>query len=157
MLHGIERTSGRWEGIFFRGAAIYGVLLMLPLYATEWIMRLQGATPLAHPEFLYGFVGVTLCSQLIYWIIGGSPARYRALMPVAVLAKLSFFIPSMGLWCVGRISGPVPLAACMDGILACIFFAAWRQTRPPDRVHAINHRMAISGTRDGPNCAGGDK
>ena len=125
----VGHASGKWARVVFRGAAVYGALLVLPLYATEWILRRQGAVQLAHPEFLYGFVGVTLCSQLIYWTIGGAPARYRPLMPIAVLAKLSFFIPAMVLWWIARISGLVVFSACMDGILAILFYSAWHRTR----------------------------
>ena len=121
-------TPSRIPSRTFRWAAIYGLIVLLPLYLSEPVARRTGAAPFDHPELLYGSVGTAAAMQLIYWTIGSDPPRYRALMPIAVVAKLSFFIPVMLLALAGRVGGAtVPLAA-LDGVLAGLFLLAWRRT-----------------------------
>jgi hypothetical protein len=112
----------RW---LFRGAAIYGLILLLPLYFHETTAAAPAARLIA-PEFFYGFIGAAGSFQLIYWLIGGDPVRYRPLMPVAVIAKLSFWIPVAILWATGRTATSTFAITCGDLILAIAFFAAWR-------------------------------
>lgn len=45
-----ERAGARWVRLAYRAAAAYGLLLVLPLYATEWMLRRTGATLLPHPQ-----------------------------------------------------------------------------------------------------------
>ena len=112
----------------FRLSPIYGVLVLLPNYFVELAFPAFGQPAETHPEYLYGFVGAALVSQWLYWIIGGDPVRFRPLMPVAILAKLAFFVPVAILVAIGR-TQPVVLAfASVDGILAVLFYLAWRRT-----------------------------
>jgi hypothetical protein len=59
----------------FTISAIYGLIILLPLYFAEPMMAKAGG-PVSHPELLYGFVGAA-CFQLVYWTIGRDPLRYR--------------------------------------------------------------------------------
>jgi hypothetical protein len=118
----MTQNNARW---LFRGAAIYGLIVLLPLYFLEKSV----ATPqelLVHPEYYYGFIGTASAFQLIYWTIGADPGRYRALMPIAVVAKLSFWIPCALLWLAGRTGQSAFLFSCVDLLLAIGFFTAWR-------------------------------
>jgi hypothetical protein len=54
--------------------------------------------PITHPEHFYGFVGVALAWQFVFLLIGRDPARYRPLMPIAVLEKLAFGVPAVVLY-----------------------------------------------------------
>ncbi|MGJ3648392.1 hypothetical protein ACLB0R_07965 [Sphingomonas sp. GlSt437] len=109
----------------YRGAAIYGILVLLPVYFAE---RLAPADkPFTHPEMLYGFVGTALAMQLVYWTIGGDPIRYRALMPISVLAKLAFAVPCALLFAAGRLD-TLPFALSqIDTLFAGLFFVLWRR------------------------------
>jgi hypothetical protein len=112
----------RW---LFRGAAIYGLIVLLPLYFLER----QVAAPaelLDHPIYYYGFVGAAAAWQLVYWTIGNDPVRYRAFMPLAAVAKFGFWVPSLILWLNGR--APTSTFAVTNGdlILGIAFFLAWR-------------------------------
>ena len=79
----------------FRWAAIYGVIVLVPLYLTP--------LPKAGAEVFFGFVGLALVFQGVFWTIGSDPARYacadalcggreaglRRAVPVAVGQRLS--------------------------------------------------------------------
>jgi hypothetical protein len=121
---GIARA--RW---IYRIAAIYGIVVLAPLYFAEPMMA-QAGNPVTHPEMLYGFVGAALVFQLVYWTISGDPLRYRTLMPLSWLAKLSFAIPCAILFATDRLA-PLPFALSqVDTLLTILFFIAWRGTRP---------------------------
>ncbi len=105
----------------FRWAAIYGVIVLLPLYLTP--------LPPTMGETLLGFIGCALVFQAVFWIIGGDPARYRALMPAAVAEKMVFGIPALALFSHGYpVPPPVAVFAGIDVLLGIGFFLAWKRT-----------------------------
>ncbi|MDB5705222.1 MAG: hypothetical protein JWN66_2338 [Sphingomonas bacterium] len=118
------RTAGR----IFTIAAIYGVIILLPIYSAEPMMAKAGR-PVSHPELLYGFVGAALAFQLIYWSIGRDPLRYRPLMPIAVIAKLSFGVPTAILFVLGRVDAVTVTLSWIDLLIGACFLFAWRITR----------------------------
>ncbi|MEO5867731.1 MAG: hypothetical protein ABIS14_00095 [Sphingomonas sp.] len=119
------RTARR----IFTFAAIYGAIVLLPVYFSEPMLARAGRAE-THPEFLYGFVGAALAFQLVYAVIGRDPERFRPLMPVAVIAKLTFFVPCAILFGQARLGAATFGFACGDLLLAILFAAAWRITRP---------------------------
>jgi hypothetical protein len=121
----MNERHARW---LFRGAAIYGLILLLPLYFLEKTAAAPAAS-FDHPEYYYGFVSAAAAWQLVYWVIGGDPVRYRTLMPIGVIAKLGFWIPTVLLWLGGRT--PTSTFALTNGdlVLAIAFFVAWRSLR----------------------------
>src|SRR6476469_1968025 len=104
----------------YRGAAIYGAIVLTPLYL---IPPPAGA----RVEINLGFLGLALVFQGVFWIIGGDPLRYRALMPLAILEKLVFAIPALTLFALGRLEGVVAGFAAIDVLLAALFAVAWRK------------------------------
>jgi hypothetical protein len=112
----------RW---LFRGAAIYGLVILLPLYFLERQVAAPAAL-LDHPIYYYGFVGAAAAWQLVYWTIGSDPVRYRAFMPLSVIAKLGFWIPSLILWLNGRAPTSTFVVTNGDLILGIAFSFAWR-------------------------------
>ena len=109
----------------FRWAAIYGVIVLTPMYFAP--LPPQGA------EVFLGFVGLALVFQAMFWIIGGDPLRYRALMPVAVAEKLVFGLPALALFAQGYpLAPPVALFAAIDLLLGLGFLLAWRRTAARD-------------------------
>lgn len=111
----------KWVSLWFRGAAIYGLIVLLPQY-------LRAPQPGAE-AIAYGFVGTASVFQLAFWIIGGNPARYRALMPVGVLEKLVFGVPVAILYTQGRAPAALLPFALIDLLLGLGFFIAWRATQ----------------------------
>ena len=114
--------AARW---LFRGAAIYGLIILVPLYFLERQVAAPAAR-LDHPIYYYGFVGAAAAWQLVYWTIGDDPVAYRAFMPLAVVAKFGFWVPSLILWLNGR--APTSTFAVTNGdlVLGIAFFLAWR-------------------------------
>ena len=117
--------AARW---LFRGAAIYGLIILLPLYFLEHQVAAPAAL-LDHPIYYYGFIGAAAAWQLIYWTIGADPLRYRAFIPLGVIAKFSFWIPSLILWLNGRVPTSTFILTNGDLLLGIAFFFAWRTLR----------------------------
>ncbi|MEQ1641036.1 MAG: hypothetical protein ABL881_09520, partial [Novosphingobium sp.] len=96
-------------------------LVLTPLYLTP-LPPLMGET-------LLGFVGLALVFQGVFWVIGGDPQKYRALMPLAVAEKLVFGVPALALFAQGYpVALPVAAFAAVDLALGLGFFVAWRKT-----------------------------
>lgn len=111
----------RFPARMFRWAAIYGAVVLLPLYLAP--------LPTVGAETMLGFTGLALVFQAVFWIIGGDPARYRALMLPAVAEKLVFGIPALALFARGYpVPPPVAVFAGIDVALGLGFFIAWRKT-----------------------------
>ncbi|MBN8816085.1 MAG: hypothetical protein J0J06_11640 [Sphingomonas sp.] len=114
----------------FRGAAIYGLILLLPMYVLEKVAAAPDPA-FAHPEYYYGFVGAAAAWQLVYWVIGGDPVRYLAFMPLGVIAKFGFWVPTALLWLNGRTPTSTFILTNGDLILGIAFFIAWRTLKTP--------------------------
>ncbi len=114
----------------FRGAAIYGLVLLLPLYFLEKAVAAPDPA-FAHPEYYYGFVGAAGAWQLVYWVIGGDPVRYRPFMLLGVIAKLGFWLPTTLLWLNGRTPTATFILTNGDLILGLAFLFAWRRLKAP--------------------------
>lgn len=112
---------GVFPSRMFRWAAIYGAVVLLPMYLTP--LPPQGA------EVLLGFTGLALVFQAVFWVIGGDPVKYRALMLPAVGEKLVFGLPALALFARGYpVEPPVAGFAMIDVLLGIGFYLAWRRT-----------------------------
>ncbi len=116
-----RRHAPRWIGWWFRGGAAYGAVALI---ASAFAPPPEPAALLPH----YAFAGTALAFQIVFWIVGGDPVRYRPVMLAGVAEKLAFGIPALIL----AGSGRAPMAAIpfagIDLILGLGFLIAWRQT-----------------------------
>ena len=119
-------TFARWV---FRITGIYGVLVLTPLYFME--NRIGRDTPpeITHPEYYYGFIGVTLAWQIAFLVIGQDPVRYRPLMIPAILEKASFVIAAAVLFAQERIPVQLFAAGMVDLAWGVLFAVAYGRTR----------------------------
>jgi hypothetical protein len=115
----------------FTMAAIYGILVLAPQYFLEAQIGRDYPPPITHPEHFYGFVGVALAWQFAFLLIGRDPARYRPLMPIAVLEKLAFGVPAVVLYLQGRLHVHVLGAGLLDLVLGALFAISYVKTAPP--------------------------
>ena len=53
-----------WIGRLFWFAGIYGLLVLAPQYLMERHIGIDFPPEITHPEYFYGFVGVTLAWQV---------------------------------------------------------------------------------------------
>ncbi len=114
----------RWV---FSAAGVYGVISIAPLYFLEQEINRQDPPPITHPMFFYGFVGVTLAWQLLFFAIARQPTRLRPVIPFAVLGKLSFGIGALLLYRQNRLDHNDLWFGGIDLMLAVVFVVAWRQ------------------------------
>ena len=104
----------------FRGAAIYGALVLPPMYVL--------APADEHLPAYLGFVGIALVFQWVFWLIGGDPLRHRALMLPSIAEKGVFSIPALVLFAMGRTDPVTAFFSAADIALGIGFFVAWRRT-----------------------------
>ena len=83
----------KFARIVFSVAAVYGLLILLPLYFLRDTIGRSTPPTITHAEFYYGFAGVALLWQLVFVLIATDPARYRPLMLLSVLEKLAYSVP----------------------------------------------------------------
>ena len=112
----------------FRGAAIYGLIALLPMYFLEAEQGRQFPPPITHPEFYYGFVGVAVAWQLAFLVIATDPIRYRPLMLAGVVEKLGYGLATVILFALGRVHPMVLGTGAIDLTLGALFVLAYRST-----------------------------
>ena len=112
----------RWV---FNIAGVYGVISVAPLYFMEQVIGGQDPPAITHPMFFYGFVGVTLAWQLLFFAIAYQPVRLRPVIPFAVIEKLSFGIGAMVLYGRGRLDHSDLYFGGIDLALAVLFMLVW--------------------------------
>lgn len=109
-------------------SGIYGLIVVLPLYFLEEKTGRDYPPPITHPEYYYGFIGVTAAWQILYLMISTDPVRYRPLMIPPMLAKSSFVVAVMILFFQGRVSSTMVGASMIDLILVLFFFVSYLRT-----------------------------
>ena len=125
----MSQTDGtRFASRVFRIAAIYGIVVLLPQYFMEGRIGRDTPPPITHPEYFYGFVGVALAWQLAFLVIARDPVRFRPLMPVAVVEKAVFGLPTIALYLAGRLSLQMLGAGIVDPILGALFLLSYSRT-----------------------------
>ena len=112
----------------FVTAGVYGLLVVLPQYFLEKKTGDDYPPPITHPEFYYGFVGVTVAFQILFLIIARDPVRYRPMMIAAILEKASFAIAVLLLYMSHRVASMMLAFGAVDAILGILFLASYLKT-----------------------------
>jgi hypothetical protein len=118
----------RFARIVFLVAGIYGLIVLLPQYFLERKIGEDTPPPITHPEFFYGFLGVTIAWQVLFIVLARDPVRFRPMMIPAILEKIGFPIAAVVLFLQGRVSTMILAAAGVDSILCLLFIIAFRKT-----------------------------
>lgn len=108
----------------FRIAGTYGVVVLAPLYFLE-----STFTDSVHPEFYYGFLGVGLAWQVLFFMLATDPVRYRPMMIPAMLEKIGYGAATFWLFFAGRAAGSVLLAGSVDWVFVGLFLWAYLRTK----------------------------
>ena len=122
-------SRDRFARRVFRFAGIYGLIVLLPQYLIELGVGPSVALPIQRPEHFYGFIGVAVAWQFVFFTIAMDIRRYRPLMIPAILEKLVFGVPVLLLFANGRVGMQVLVFGMIDLILAVLFFLAFRSTQ----------------------------
>jgi hypothetical protein len=120
----------KFAKVVFIVAGIWGILVTLPLYFVYDYIGRQSPPAVNHPEFYYGFAGVTLTWQVVFLLIARDPARYRVMIIPSILEKFSYVIANLVLFANQRMSASQALPSTTDLMLALLFIAAFLKTRP---------------------------
>jgi hypothetical protein len=110
-------------------SGVYGLLVLVPQYFLETKIGIDQPPAITHPEFFYGFVGLALVFQLMFFVIASDPLKYRTLMLLSVLEKLVFLIPVIILYLRSRVARPMLAAALVDGFWGLLFIVSFLKTR----------------------------
>ncbi len=84
-------------------AAIYGFIVLIPMYFLMNTIGRKAPPAISHPEFYYGFLGVTLLWQCLFVLIALDPLRFQAVIPIAVLEKIAYTVPVLILYSMGKV------------------------------------------------------
>jgi hypothetical protein len=121
-------TAMRFARVVFSIAAIWGVLVLTPLYFIFDRIGRQDPPAITHPGFYYGFVGAGLAWQVAFLIIAGDPLRFRAMMLAGVIEKFSYAIAMLALYFQSRVHPADLTFAGADLLFGMLFIAAYLKT-----------------------------
>jgi hypothetical protein len=109
-------------------AGISGILLLLPPYFLEERFGQDNPPAVNHPEFYYGFFGVTLAWQFLFLVIATDPVRYRLAMLPAMLEKATFAVAVPILYAFERVHRGMVAFSLLDATWLVLFVLAYVRT-----------------------------
>jgi hypothetical protein len=118
----------KFAKIIFWIAALWGILILTPLYFMFDTISRQDPPPLTHPAFYYGFVAVALAWQFAFVVIAGDPARFRWMMIPAVLEKFGYGISLIALYLQHSLHGFDVALGVLDLLFGILFLVAFTRT-----------------------------
>jgi hypothetical protein len=119
-------------------AGVSGILMVVPPYFLERQTGEDYPPAITHPEFYYGFFGVTLAWQFLFLVIASDPVRYRRAMLPAMLEKASFAVAIPLLYAAERVAGVWMAFASMDATWLLLFMVAYWRT--PNEVASADRQ-----------------
>ena len=119
----------RFARVVFYVAALWGVLVLTPLYFMFDVIGRQDPPPLTHPGFYYGFVGTALAWQAAFSLVATNPAVFRPMMLPAILEKIAYGASVVVLFLEKRIRPSDLLFAAADLVFAVLFLISFIKTR----------------------------
>lgn len=115
-------------------AAAYGFLSLIPLYFLLERVGRDAPPPITHPEFYYGFIGVTLLWQVVFVLMAKDPLRYRSLIPITIVEKFVYTAPVVWLYLNGRVHPSIMRPSLIDPVFGILFTIAYFRTAPRSNV-----------------------
>lgn len=122
----------KFARIIFWIAAIWGVLVITPLYFMFDAIGRNDPPAITHPGFFYGFAGAALAWQIAFFVIARDPLRHRPLMIPSIFEKLSYSIAVMFLVAQHRMHATDMVLAGVDFLLGVLFAIAYIKTPSRD-------------------------
>src|SRR6202043_3139259 len=119
----------KFAKIVFWIAAIWGVLILTPLYFIFDMIGRNDPPPITHPAFYYGFVSVGLAFQVVFIVIARDPVRLRPMMIPSVLEKFGYGGTLAVLYLQGRLHPQDLALGGVDVLFGLLFLAAFLKTR----------------------------
>jgi hypothetical protein len=131
------RNNAFWWG------GVYGVGLAVIFFLFEKVIAAKMPPAITHPEFYYGFAGALLVWHLLYIYVANHMERCRPVMIFAVLEKISFAVPVLVLYGIGRVTSlGLVIGAIGDLIWAALFFMAYVKLGSEAKVPTVRSAPA---------------
>ncbi len=119
----------RFAKVVFWIAAIWGVLIITPLYFMFDVIGRNDPPPITHPGFFYGFASAALAWQIAFFFIAKDPLRHRPLMIPTMFEKFSYGTAVVMLVLQGRMHSSDLVFGAVDLLLGLLFLVAYLKTR----------------------------
>ena len=116
----------RW---IFVIAGIYGLIVLVPMYFSENQIGITFPPAITHPEYFYGFIGVAVVWQILFFFIAFNPFRYKPIMLFAIMEKFVYGVAVIILFKQGRIAAMMLSPGIIDLLLGCLFAVAFLKTK----------------------------
>ena len=118
----------KFARIVFFIAGIWGVLILTPLYFIFDTIGRNDPPPITHPAFYYGFAGVGLAFQIVFFVIATDPIRLRPIMIPSVLEKFGYGATLIVLYLQRRLHPQDLALGGVDVLFGLLFLAAFFKT-----------------------------
>jgi hypothetical protein len=118
----------KFARIIFWIAAIWGVLVLTPLYFFFDMIGRNDPPPITHPGFYYGFVSVALAFQVAFIVIARDPVRLRPMMIPSALEKFGYGATLLVLFLQNRLHPQDLALGGVDLLFGVLFLAAFLRT-----------------------------
>ncbi len=117
----------RWIFII---AGVYGMIVIAPLYFSEAQINIDFPPAITHPEYFYGFLGVVISWQVLFFILAINPLRYKLMIISAIIEKFSYGIAVIVLFSQHRIHTMILSSGIVDLIFGILFIVAFFKVKP---------------------------
>ncbi len=118
----------KFAKIVFWIAAIWGILILTPLYFMFDLIGQKDPPPITHPAFYYGFISVALAFQIAFIVIARDPVRLRPMMIPSMLEKFGYGATFVVLYLQHRLTPGDLALGCIDLLFGALFLAAFFKT-----------------------------
>jgi hypothetical protein len=129
----------KFAKIVFWVAAIWGILVITPLFFMFDLIGRNDPPPITHPGFYYGFAIVAFAWQVGFAVIARDPLRLRPMMIPAMLEKFGWLIVVGALYSQSRMKAPDVVLGVVDGVLGVLFVIAYAKTKSAVALAATAH------------------
>jgi len=129
----------KFARIIFWIAAIWGVLVLTPLYFIFDLIGTKDPPPITHPAFYYGFVSVSLAFQVAFFFIANDPIRLRPMMIPAMVEKFGYGATLLVLFLQNRLHPQDLALGGVDVLFGLLFLRAFFKTSPATTAIAKTH------------------
>jgi hypothetical protein len=119
----------KFAKITFWIAAVWGILILTPLYFIFDMIGRNDPPTITHPAFYYGFVGAGLAWQFAFIAIARDPVRLRLMMLPSIFEKFSYFVALTALYLQHRMHASDFVFACVDLAFGILFIVAFMKTK----------------------------
>ena len=116
----------RWV---FTIAGIYGIIVLAPLYFSEYQIGITFPPAINHPEYYYGFIGVALVWQFLFFLIAFDPLHYKLIMLFCMAEKFLYAAAIIILFSQGKLPAMMLSSGIIDLLLGCLFVIAFFKTQ----------------------------